>query len=140
MTAFDVASRFIGLHEVPGPKHHPFIQWCLSLCDLDLDSADEVAWCSGFAQVPSFVLDMPRSKSAAARSWLKVGTPVHLDDARRGNDVVVLKRGSQPWQGHVGFYAGRSADRVLVLGGNQSDSVSIQPFPLSDVIAIRRLA
>jgi uncharacterized protein (TIGR02594 family) len=43
--------------------------------------------------------------------------------------VLVFWRGSpEGWQGHVGFYAGESAANYYVLGGNQSNSVSIAPI------------
>lgn len=142
VTAIAVASKFLGLEEIQGPKNNPLIQWAFSLCEFGLDTPDSVPWCSAFAQIPSFVLGLPRSKSAAARSWLKVGTPVELKDALRGNDVVVLGRGSNPAQGHVGFFAGFAAEagKVLILGGNQSDQVSIDVFAADRIVGIRRLA
>ena len=50
-----------------------------------------------------------------------------------GFDVVVLRRGkaNQPdpdvidAPGHVGLFAGREGSKILVLGGNQSDSVNV---------------
>jgi len=39
---------------------------------------------------------------------------------------LVFWRGTKSgWQGHVGFYAGEDATHYHVLGGNQSDSISI---------------
>jgi hypothetical protein len=93
------------------------------------------------------MLRLPRSKSAAARSWLAIGQVVQLTEAWSGNDVVVLKRGTglQPGPeilkapGHVGFYAGREAGRILVLGGNQGNGISVQGFPEHQLLGIRRL-
>ena len=64
-----------------------------------------------------------------------------------GFDVVILKRGKakQPGPdvieapGHVGLFAGREGNSVLVLGGNQSDAVNVKRFPASRVLGIRRL-
>ena len=39
--------------------------------------------------------------------------------------------------GHVGFYAGEDADAYHVLGGNQSDAVTIARIAKSRCIAIR---
>ena len=65
---------------------------------------------------------------------------IELRAAAPGFDVVILKRGTNPVQGHVGFFAGLQGDRVHLLGGNQGDTVSISSFPVSDVLGVRRLA
>lgn len=154
VTAYSLARRFLGMEEAAGSVTNPAILAMLRL-DAKWPQGDEVAWCSAFVNAIAWLLDLPRSKSLAARSWLPVGTPVDIMGAQVGYDVVVLKRGgaNQPGpevldaQGHVGLFAGRKADftdprkaRILVLGGNQSDSVSIEEFPLDRVLGIRRLA
>lgn len=148
MTAFELAQRFIGVRELPGAADTPLIQWWLSLCGMGAHAHDEVPWCSAFANGIAWILRLPRSNSAAARSWLGVGQAVSIDQAVVGNDVVVLKRGEgrQPGPevlaapGHVGFFAGREGDRVLVLAGNQSNSVNVASFPADQVLGVRRLA
>jgi hypothetical protein len=73
---------------------------------------------------------------------------VCLEEAEIGFDVVIFKRGSgnQPGPdvieapGHVGFFAGREGNRVLVLGGNQSDSVNVSRYPSRRLLGIRRLS
>ena len=140
ITAFDLAQRYVGIHELAGAQlNHPLIAWWLSLCGYPTTVTDETPWCSAFVNGIHWELRLPRSKSAAARSWLKVGIPVMPVDARIG-DVVVLRRGTNPALGHVGFLAGRrvGSDIVSVLGGNQGDGVSIRDFPLSDVISMQR--
>jgi uncharacterized protein (TIGR02594 family) len=113
-----------------------------------MDSPDETPWCSAFVNGIAWELRLPRSKSARARSWLNVGVPVWINEARPGSDVVVLKRGTgiQPGPevieapGHVGFFAGLQDSRVLVLGGNQGNQVTIASFHLDRLLGIRRLA
>ena len=53
--------------------------------------------------------------------------------------VVVLSRPPHAWQGHVGFYLGTDRARRLVqiIGGNQSDAVSIASFSLDRVLGYR---
>lgn len=146
ITAYDLAQRFVGVREVPGAGSSPQVLAFLRL-DQSWPAGDDVAWCSAFANYVAWLLRLPRSKSLAARSWLTVGVPVELDAARAGFDVVVLKRGAgqQPGpdvlkaQGHVGFFAGLEGDDVLVLGGNQGDQVSIDRFPRTKVLGVRRL-
>lgn len=141
MKAYDLAQRFVGeIRELPGVQHHPFIQWAHMLCGLGSDQPDETPWCSAFVNAIAWTLQLPRSKSAAARSWLNVGQVIELRMAMPGNDIVVLKRGTNPAQGHVGFFAGLQGDRVHLLGGNQGDAVTIASFPIGDVIGVRRLA
>lgn len=147
VTAFDIAQRFVGLKEVAGTaKSNPAVLAMLRL-DAAWPKGDDVPWCSGFANYVAWLLRLPRSKSLRARSWLSVGIPVPLTEAQAGFDVVILKRGGgkQPGPevldapGHVGFYAGVAGSKVLVLGGNQSDSVNVSPYPISRVLGIRRL-
>lgn len=145
MTIFDLAQRFVGLTEISGPQHEHFIQWCFTLCGLPNDTPDETPWCAAFLNGLAWLLRLPRSKSAAARSWAKVGIPVvRLSDAVLG-DVVILNRGgtadvNAAGPGHVGLFAGVEGDHVILLGGNQSNRVSLTHFKISDILAIRRLA
>jgi uncharacterized protein (TIGR02594 family) len=156
ITGFDLAQRFIGTKEVAGPVSNAHILAMLRLDNTWIEG-DEIPWCSALVNYVCWLLRLPRSKSLAARSWLGVGIPIALDQARPGYDVVVLKRGGagQPGPevmaapGHVGFFAGIEHParvmgdpdnrQVLVLGGNQSDQVSVAPFPVSRVLGIRRL-
>ena len=151
ITLFDLGQRFVGeLREIPGPQHDPFIQFCFTKCGYGPDTPDEIAWCAAWLNGLCWLHRYPRSKSAAARSWLTVGRPIALEEARAENDVVILRRGSgvQPGPdvlkapGHVGLFAGLEDQgrRVLVLAGNQGNAVSIQAFPVDQILGIRRLA
>lgn len=147
---YQLAERFVGeVQEVSGPKANPFILWCHQSCGIQ-ESSDEIPWCSSFLNRLAWLLRLPRSKSARARSWLTVGTPVELAEVQRG-DIVVLKRGAdiQPGPevlnapGHVTLYAGRdsstSESEFLGLGGNQTNGVTIARFWTSSILGIRRL-
>jgi hypothetical protein len=70
-----------------------------------------------------------------ARSWLTWGKP--LEKPIPGC-VVVLKRGNNPHQGHVGLYVQPGKDgTIYVLGGNQGDAVTIAKFRKSSVLGYR---
>jgi uncharacterized protein (TIGR02594 family) len=146
ITAYSLAQRYVGIKEIPGSEDNPAVMAMLKL-DGDWPQNDEVPWCSAFTNWIAWHLRLPRSKSLRARSWLRVGVPVQLADARPGFDVVILKRGSgrQPGPdvidapGHVGFYGGVQGNSVLLLGGNQSNSVSIVGYPQSRILGVRRL-
>lgn len=144
-TAYDMAQRFIGTHEVAAGLHNPQIMAMLRL-DHEWPGGDEVPWCSAFANYVAWLLRLPRSKSLAARSWLTVGRPIKIFEAEAENDVVVFSRGATSpgpevlnAPGHVGFFSAREGEQVLVLGGNQGDAVSIESFPFSRVLGVRRL-
>jgi len=144
LTLFDLATRYVGIHELAGNADHPLIRWWLSLCGFPTDVHDEISWCSAFLNGMAWELRLPRSKSAAARSWLAVGQAIDLMEATVGFDIVVLKRGAgdQPGPeviqapGHVGLFAGRSS----LLAGNQGNAVSVAPFDPAKVLGVRRLA
>lgn len=139
MTAFELALRYVGVKEM-SIGNHPLIMWWLSLSGYEPDAPDEIPWCSAFVNGIAWELRLPRSKSARARSWLNVGYPVTLYDSKPDYDIVVLKRGTNPDLGHVGFFAGtEEGNKVVILGGNQSNSVSLQQYFISDVVGVRRL-
>ena len=72
--------------------------------------------------------------SLMARSYLEWG--VALTEAKLGA-VAVLSRGSNAALGHVGFVIGASKGKVFLLGGNQSDSVTISAFDARKVLGFR---
>ena len=140
MTLFELAQRFVGVAEITGEKDNPLIVWMLQLSNPDVED-DQVPWCSGFPNMCAWILRLPRSKSNAARSWLRVGQVKTLDEAELG-DVIVLARGDDPLAGHVGFFAGWADDQrslIYLLGGNQANAVTVAPFPVSRVLGVRRL-
>lgn len=146
ITAFELAQRFVGVKEIPGSENNSQVLAMLRL-DAQWPEGDSVPWCSAFTNYIAWLLRLPRSKSLRARSWLLVGVPVSLELAEPGFDVVILKRGSgeQPGPevieapGHVGFFAGVEGDNVMILGGNQSDSVNVAAYPVDRILGIRKL-
>jgi uncharacterized protein (TIGR02594 family) len=146
-SAYELAQRFVGIKGVPGTTANPQILSMLRL-DESWPEDDSVPWCSAFVNYVAWLLRLPRSKSLLARSWLTIGEVVSLNEAEPGLDVVIFKRGKgiQPGPkvinapGHVGFYAGVEGSQILVLGGNQADSVSISPYAKSVLLGVRRLA
>jgi peptidoglycan hydrolase-like protein with peptidoglycan-binding domain len=65
-----------------------------------------------------------------ARNWLKFGEPVDMVLGA----VCVFSRGSG---GHVGFVAGHDTTYLHVLGGNQSNRVSIAKLAKSRLLGLR---
>ena len=147
-TALELAQNlFRDVREVPGPDDHPMIMAALGMVAA-WPAHDEVPWCSAlpYMACTGLGLPVPARDGLRARSWLTVGSPVALEDARVGFDLVVLSRGeNQPGPevldapGHVGFYHGIHGGKVLIWGGNQSDSACLDYFPTSRILGIRRL-
>jgi uncharacterized protein (TIGR02594 family) len=147
--AFDIAQRFSGIEEMGGKVDNPAIMAMLKL-DNSWPDHDEVPWCSAFVNYVCWLLRLPRSKSLMARSWLEIGVPIRIEDAKVG-DIVIFNRGGSPDpavimdKGHVGFYAGLIKDDgvgtalVEVLGGNQGDTVKISRYHESELLGVRRL-
>jgi uncharacterized protein (TIGR02594 family) len=98
------------------------------------------AWCAAFVNAALGRAGYKGTGSLMARSFLNFGTPVK--DASPG-DVAVLARGDRngPY-GHVGFVEGivtkNGKQFVRMLGGNQSNKVSVQDYPMADVLGFRR--
>ena len=72
----------------------------------------------------------------AALEWAAFGTSVPKGGAALG-DVLVFKRKGG---GHVGLYVGHDASAFHVLGGNQSDRVTISRLSKQRLVAARRPA
>jgi uncharacterized protein (TIGR02594 family) len=96
--------------------------------------SDEVAWCAAFVGACLERAGQRCTRSLLARSYLDWGEAI---EAPRTGAIAVLTRDGDPAFGHVGFLIGASADRVFLLGGNQSDSVSVKTFARSRVLSFR---
>ena len=96
---------------------------------------DETAWCSSFVNWCIAKTGLEGTNSAAARSWAKWGRK--LSEPREGCVAVFTRPAGGPKAGHVGFYVSETANMILVLGGNQSDSVRESNYPKSRLISYR---
>lgn len=129
----EIAEKEIGQKEIPGQKSNPRIVEYHKATRLGATD-DSVPWCSSFVNWVMMKARCQRTYSAAARSWLQDGICVKLKGFRPGC-IVVLKRGRNPWTGHVGFAMRLVGDRVEVLGGNQSDQVKLSTaYKQADVL------
>lgn len=151
VTAYSMAETYLGESEIPGRMSNPMIMAMLTQ-DTDWPHSDEVPWCSAFLNLVCKRLGLPRSKSLRARSWLRVGRVIRLEEAVRGFDVVILSRGQNApgpevidAPGHAGWFSSfvptrnPAPTRHELLGGNQNDSVSIKRYPNNRVLGVRRL-
>lgn len=142
---YDVAQRWMGTKELSGLADNVDIMHMLTL-DVDWPQHDEVPWCSAAMNFWAYACCLPRSKSLLARSWLGVGQSIPLEYAVRGDVVVFSRAGrSQPGPtvlnapGHVALFTKAGPAHVIVLGGNQGDTVSLASYDSSRVLGVRRL-
>lgn len=102
-------------------------------------------WCAAFVNSVLEESGIPSNKDhkypLTARAFLDWGVSVSKEDIKSG-DLVVFPRGTQGWQGHVGFYLRTQVidgvEYYLILGGNQSNKVSIELYRASRALGIRR--
>lgn len=137
---YGLARTYIGTTEIPGRRHNPIIvRWSRTFVSWVND--DETAWCSSFVNAMARECGYEHSGKLNARSWLDVGLPVSLAEARPG-DVVVFWRGKRhSWTGHVAFFEHFNKKRQLIyaLGGNQGNEVNITAYPRTRLLGIRRI-
>jgi uncharacterized protein (TIGR02594 family) len=129
------ARKQLGQREVPGPGDNPTIAAWYHLTTLDQSYwHDETAWCAVFVNAGLMLNNIKTIRSAAAVDWLKFGTPVTTP--QKGDVVVFLwDSGSH----HVAYYlADAGGGRIQVIGGNQSDAVTITTYPKANVMGYRR--
>lgn len=126
MNWLDLAKSYIDLAEIPGKKHNSkILEWWKAIKAAFMD--DETPWCAAFVGGVLEACGIRSTRSAAARSYLRWGVPI---SGPCEGCVVVFWRGSPDgWSGHVGFVVGRDdMGRLMVLGGNQGNKVSIMGF------------
>lgn len=130
------ARALYGVTETPGPANNPVIMaWAKEVGLEKTYPNDATAWCGLFMALIAKragweVVGGP----LWARNWANFGRRVEEKDAALG-DVVVFSRETG---GHVGLYVGEDASAIHVLGGNQSDAVTITRIARSRLIAVRR--
>ena len=124
-----------GVVELPGLEHdnHRIVDY-FKATTLDVDH-DEVPWCSAFVNWCMQQAEFERTRSAAARSWLKWGVPL---SGPRVGCVVVYQRGYNPKTGHVNFCTGIiDSETIKAIGGNQGNRVSEHVFKTDVVLGYR---
>ena len=94
-----VALTQVGVKEIVGPSgSNPDVEKYLKVVGMPAD--DDIAWCSGFANWCLIEAGYKGTGKANAQSFLHDDNFIKLDKPRLGC-IVVLKRGTEPWMGHV---------------------------------------
>jgi uncharacterized protein (TIGR02594 family) len=133
-----IARSYLGTKELKGPADNPRIMEMYRTVGHPQVEHDEVAWCAAFVGHCLEKAGIASTRRLNARSYLTWGEKVvRLEQAREG-DVVVFTRGSSTAQGHVAFFLKATGSQIEVLGGNQSDGVTIARYAKSRLLGIRR--
>jgi uncharacterized protein (TIGR02594 family) len=134
------ARQRIGMKETPGPGSNSLIKamwlklkggaWYWTHFGSD-DS--KLPWCGAFVAMTMDECGIAYPKNyASAKAWAEWGE--RLIGPAYGCIVVFDRAGG----GHVGIVVGQDKfGRLLVLGGNQGDAVSVVPFERARAIAYR---
>ena len=129
------ARKLYGTFEAAGPADNPLIlSWAKETGLANSYNDDGIPWCGLFMAVVAkragkAIVDGP----LWARNWATFGKTA--DEAQLG-DVLVFRRAEG--SGHVGLYVGEDYGAYHVLGGNQSDGVTITRIARDRCIAVRR--
>lgn len=138
MTPFEIAKSHIGTWEWKQGHNPKILKWFADVGH-EWVKNDETAWCAAFVGAVLKEAQMPHTGALNARSYTDWGDPVEPKDMKQG-DVAVFWRGSPTsWKGHVGFVDHVDSANVYVLGGNQSNQVNVKPYPLTRLLAVRRM-
>jgi uncharacterized protein (TIGR02594 family) len=118
-----VARAHLGLHET---RDHAELLAFLKSDHASVGDPAKLPWCGDFVET-CIKLGLPsemftgrvKENPYFARNWLEFGTYVPPTYGA----IVVFERG--PTSGHIGFLVGQDASCFYVLGGNQSDAVTV---------------
>lgn len=140
MNALEIAKGYIGLKEVPGAGTNPTIAGMFADIGHPEIKSDEISWCAAFVGHCLIQAGLRSTGSLAARSYLKWGIPVELEDAAPGDVVVLWRVKPDGWQGHVFFYEAHNGTHIIGVGGNQSNAVTRTAHARSQLLGVRRAA
>lgn len=131
------AIALYGTKEFPGGADNPVILGWANEVGKEIVASygeDSTPWCGLFAAVVVHRAGYPViSGPLWAKNWAKFGAKSH--QAGLGDILVFQRPGGG---GHVGFYIAEDESAYHVLGGNQSDAVTIARIAKSRCIAVRR--
>ena len=144
MTHMTIARSYLGTKEIKGSADNPkIIGWQDELEAAGLGRVyagvyrhDAIPWCGLFVGHCLLNAGISGPKNPlSALAWADWGDEVPFSEREAGCVLVFTRQGG----GHVGFYAGEDADgsALDVLGGNQSDAVSISRIATDRLHAVR---
>ena len=138
MTHMTIARSYLGTKELKGSADNPKIMEMYRTVGHTQVEHDEVAWCAAFVGHCLEKAGFASTRKLNARSYLAWGEKVAGPEQAKEGDIVVFTRGSNTAQGHVAFFLKAAGSQIEVLGGNQSDGVTVARYAKSRLLGIRR--
>jgi uncharacterized protein (TIGR02594 family) len=129
-----VAWAELGQSEIGGARANARILDYFNQVGHNTVADDETAWCAAFVGACLERAGIPSTPSLMARSYLDWGQSAAEPSA---GSIAVLSRGANTSLGHVGFLVGMTDTSIYLLGGNQSNAVSVARFDRSRLLGIR---
>ncbi len=129
----------LGVREVSGSRHNPRIVMYHATTRGGV-APDETAWCSSFVNYCVEQTGLEGTNSKSAMSWHDSAWGSESTTVPREGDIAVFRRreGSSNGSvigGHVGFWLGSEDGFITLLGGNQSNAVTISKYPMNGLRA-----
>lgn len=97
----------------------------------------KLPWCGDLVET-CFALTLPGEPLPAnpylARNWLRFGVPC---EPTLGAVAVFWRGARNGTSGHVGFVAGRGDGVLYIVGGNQSNRISVAPLDVKRLLGCR---
>jgi uncharacterized protein (TIGR02594 family) len=128
------AREYLGVRETPGAANNPTILgWAKKIGGWVAGwyKSDGTAWCGLYvgAVMSEFGFTLPKNPLGALQ-WAEFGKPCK---PVVGAVMVFTRKGG----GHVGFYVSEDETTFHILGGNQSDAVTIARIAKDRFVAAR---
>ncbi len=128
-----IAQNKLGLHEVRNNKE---LKEFLKSDGNTLGDPAKLPWCGDFVET-CIAVALPQEPMIInpywALNWLKFGIEIDKSKPIFGCILIAVRDGG----GHVAFVVGHDKDYFHVLGGNQSNSVSVMKLAKSRVKGLR---
>jgi len=134
--------QYLGIKEIPGAKSNPVIlDMAAGLGISSIYKNDDVSWCALFINHILRItgkppLDYGKDKYNLLRAKYLVnwGAPVPHGDEMLGDIAIFNREGG----GHVAIIIAETGSTFIVLGGNQSNSVSFTEISKTRLASCRR--
>jgi uncharacterized protein (TIGR02594 family) len=137
---YNAALQYLGTKEAPGAATNAKIAKWITVAAAWLEKDDsKTAWCGCFRGAIGIetATGCPPDHYRAA-SWATWGTPIDITKPllwQRGDTLIMTRPGGN----HVCLLDRVDSATAYCLGGNQSDAVTIAPFPLTRITHVRRI-
>lgn len=131
------AFRDLGVSEIAGKVANDRILEMFAKAGHPEITSDEVAWCAAAEGTWMEEANIKGTQSLAARSYLRFGKALDIDKKIPRGAVLIFKRGNSSWQGHVCNLLEDGGKTLTVIGGNQSNRVSVATYARAALIGAR---